>query len=95
NGTSEIYILELRTGKLQRVTSGHVDFASSIDSSRKVLYFSRKGQISKKIDGSAFFSGFHIWRMPVVSKLIHDEASIQNHGAATIPVWSVNPCQLM
>lgn len=70
NGNSSIYILDLRTGELKQVTSGHVDFAPSADASHRTLFFSRKDRTSRRNDEGPFFSGFHVWRMTIPSRLV-------------------------
>jgi Tol biopolymer transport system component len=70
SGNSSICILDLGNGKIYRLTHGYVDFVSSADSSRNILYFSRKGRISNRSDGRTFFSGFHVWQMRVPSNVI-------------------------
>ena len=70
NGTSSLYISDLRRGGVERVTFGHVDFGSSADASSRTLFFSRKDRTSSENDKGAFFSGFHIWRMTIPSRLV-------------------------
>jgi Tol biopolymer transport system component len=65
DGLSEIHALSLRTGHLKRITSGHVDFASSTDSSGHVLYFSRMDRTPEELEHSWFFSGSHIWKVHI------------------------------
>ena len=69
-GLSEVHLLSLRTGHLERITCNHVDFASSTDASGEVLYLSRKDPVSKESDNGGFFFGFHIWRIPIPRKML-------------------------
>jgi len=70
NGRSEVQALSLRTGNVERLTRGHVDFTPSTDSSGSILYFSRKGRVPKQFEMAGLLVGFHIWCVPVNRKLL-------------------------
>jgi Tol biopolymer transport system component len=69
NKWSEVKVLSLLTTSLDQITSRHVDFTPYTDPSGKMLYFSRKGQSPKNLEQNDFFSGYHIWRMPMTHRL--------------------------
>jgi Tol biopolymer transport system component len=64
DGCAEIHVLSLNTGKLKRITSGHVDFTPSTDPSARTLFFSRKDKMESQPEKTEWLAGFHIWYVP-------------------------------
>lgn len=60
-GYAQIYALSLRTAKLKRITSDHIDFMPATNSSANTLCFSRKNKSQESLKEPGWLGGFHVW----------------------------------